>query len=84
MVRLLPTGVAGTSGAEAAAARKALVSVRTDADGRFAVKTLPAGPVDLAVRARGASRLCSSACRTGRKGRQRGAPRSLTLVYGMA
>jgi hypothetical protein len=51
-VHLLPADVAGTSGTEATTAREALVSVRTDAHGRFAVKKLPAGPIDLAVRAR--------------------------------
>jgi protocatechuate 3,4-dioxygenase beta subunit len=58
-VHLLPANVAGTAGtsdtddnAAATAGRAALVSVRTDAHGRFAVKTLPAGPIDLAVRAR--------------------------------
>jgi protocatechuate 3,4-dioxygenase beta subunit len=61
-VHLLPANVAGTAGtagtdgtdgnADATAAREALVSVRTDARGRFAVKKLPAGPLDLAVRAR--------------------------------
>jgi protocatechuate 3,4-dioxygenase beta subunit len=52
-VHLLPANVAGTAGnADANAAREALVSVRTDAHGRFAVKKLPAGPIDLAVRAR--------------------------------
>jgi len=54
-VHLLPAGVAGTagiSGTDATAGREALVSARTDAHGRFAVKKLPAGAIDLAVRAR--------------------------------
>jgi protocatechuate 3,4-dioxygenase beta subunit len=51
-VHLLPAGVTGSSGTDATAAREALVSVRTDAHGRFAVKKLPAGAIDLAVGAR--------------------------------